>query len=71
MPQYFFNIESDGCQFNLKGAFFPDEKAAEQFARRLGTFFHPKLGSPNPRMVVVCDADGDEVIRTPVVELQA
>src|SRR6187397_1216495 len=58
MPQYSFNIESDGCHFDLKGASFLDEKTAEQFARRLCTFFHPKLWSPT---VVMCDGDGKEV----------
>jgi hypothetical protein len=61
MPQYFFNVEGDGCHFDLKGAPFPDHKAAEQFARRLCTFFHPKLWSPT---VVVCDVDGEEVFRS-------
>jgi hypothetical protein len=60
MPQYSFNIESDGCHFDLKGASFLDEKTAEQFARRLCTFFHPKLWSPT---VVMCDGDGKEVFR--------
>ena len=54
------NIESDGCHFDLKGASFLDEKTAEQFARRLCTFFHPKLWSPT---VVMCDGDGKEVFR--------
>ena len=61
MPQYSFNIESDGCHFDLKGASFLDEKTAEQFARRLCTFFHPKLWSPT---VVMCDEEGDEVFRS-------
>ena len=60
MPQYSFNIESDGCHFDLKGASFLDEKTAEQFARRLCTFFHPQLWSPT---VVMCDGDGKEVFR--------
>jgi hypothetical protein len=61
MAQYSFHIETDGCHFDLKGASFLEEKTAEQFARRLCTFFHPKLWSPT---VVMCDGDGKEVFRT-------
>jgi Domain of unknown function (DUF6894) len=69
MPQYSFNIESDGCEFDLKGAVFQDQKAAEQFAQRLRTFFSPKSWFPQPRMVVVRNAHGNEVFRTPVASL--
>ena len=61
MPQYSFNIESEGCRFDLKAASFVDQTTAEQFARRLCTFFHPKLWSPT---VVMCDEEGDEVFRS-------
>ena len=61
MPQYSFNIESEGCRFDLKAASFVDQTTAEQFARRICTFFHPKLWSPT---VVVCDAEGEEVFRS-------
>ena len=61
MPQYSFNIESEGCRFDLEAASFVDQTTAEQFARRLCTFFHPKLWSPT---VVVCDEEGDEVFRS-------